>query len=217
VAVLPIAVVAAGSSLFRDYDLFHDRYLYLSSIGVAMLIAAVLVRAEARPRLRIAIVGILALVLGAEVWQSRIASLQFRDDALLFSHAVEVAPHNVVALQLKAENAIGRSDCLTAIEAYQRAQQLRPDLWKTTFFLGVGYLRCGKSEQAEYAFGRAAIVPGSTTEESALAWYELGRTNLIQQDVAGALIALRKASSLDPASHKIQTLLKQILSEQQHR
>ena len=217
VVVLPITVVAVGSSLFRDYDLFHDRYLYLSSIGVAILIAAVLARAEARPRLRLVITAIVALVLGAEVWQARIASLQFRDDASLFSHAVKVAPHNVVALQLMAETAIGRSDCPTAIEAYQRAQQLRPDLWKTTFFLGIGYLRCGKSVQAGYAFGHAAIVPGATAEESALAWYELGRTNLIQQDAAGALIALRKAASLDPASRKIQTLLTQILSEQQHR
>jgi hypothetical protein len=216
VVVLPIAVVAAASSLFRDYDLFHDRYLYLSAIGVAMLIATVLARAEAQPRLRL-IAAIVVLVLGAEVRQSRVASPQFRDDASLFSRAVEVAPHNVVALQLMAETAVGRSDCPTAIEAYQRAQQLRPDLWKTTFFLGIGYLRCGNSVQAGYAFGHAAIVPGATTEESALAWYELGRTNLIQQDVAGALIALRKASSLDPASHKIQTLLTQILSEQQHR
>jgi hypothetical protein len=217
VVVLPIAVVAAASSLFRDYDLFHDRYLYLSFIGVAMLIAAVLARAEARPGLRVVTTAIVVLVLGVEIWQARIASIQFRDDASLFSHAVEVAPHNVVALQLMAETAIGRSDCPTTIEAYQRAQQLRPDLWKTTFFLGIGYLRCGKSVQAGYAFGHAAIIPGATSEESALAWYELGRTNLIQQDVPGALIALRKASSLDPASHKIQTLLTQILSDQQHR
>ena len=182
-----------------------------------MLIAAVLARAEARQRLRLITTAIVALVLCVQVWQSRIASLQFRDDAPLFSRAVEVAPHNIVALQLMAEAAIGRSDCSTAIEAYQQAQQLRPDLWKTTFFLGIGYLRCGKSVQAGDAFSHAAIVPGATTEEAALAWYELARINLIQQDAGGAVIALRKAASLDPASRKIQTLLTQILSEQQHR
>ena len=217
VVVLPITVVAAGSALFRDYDLFHDRYLYLPSTGVAMVIATALARVESRPRLRLITTAIIALVLCAEVWQSRIASLQFRDDASLFSHAVRIAPHNVIALQLMAETAIGRSDCPTAIEAYQRAQQLRPDLWKTAFFLGIGYLRCGKSVQAGRAFGQAAIVPGATTEEAALAWYELGRINLAQQDVADALIALHKAASLDPASRKIQILLTQILAEQQHR
>jgi tetratricopeptide (TPR) repeat protein len=215
VVVLPIAVVAAGSSLFRDYDLFHDRYLYLSAIGVAMLIAAVLARVEAQPRLRFAITAIVALVLGAEVWQSHLASQQFRDDAALFSHGVEVAPHNVVALQLVAETAIGRSDCPTAIEAYQRAQQLRPDMWKTTFFLGIGYSHCGKLIQASYAFNSAANAPDATIEEAALAWYEIGRMNLFQDDASGALIALRKAASLDPASHKIQILLTQLLSRLQ--
>jgi protein O-mannosyl-transferase len=217
VVVLPLTVVVAGSWFFRDYDLFHDRYLYMSSTGVAMLIAAVLARNKIRLRLRLITTTIVALVLCAEVWQSHLTSRQFRDDASLFSNAVEVAPHNIVALQLMAETAIGRSDCPTAIEAYQQAQQLRPDLWKTKFFLGIGYLRCGKPVQARYEFGQAAIVPGAKTEEAALAWYELGRINLVQQDVAGALIALRRAASLDPASRKIQILLTQILSEPQHR
>ena len=33
VIVLPIIVIAAGSTFFTDYGLFHDRYLCLSSTG----------------------------------------------------------------------------------------------------------------------------------------------------------------------------------------
>jgi protein O-mannosyl-transferase len=215
VVVLPLTVVVAGSFFFRDYDLFHDRYLYLSSTGVAMLVAALIARIETRPRIRLFTAVAVILILCVEIWQSRLASQQFRDDVSLFSHAVDVAPHNVVALQLLAETAIGRSDCPTAIESYQRAQQLRPDLWKASFFLGIGYLRCGQSAHAADAFGRAATVPGATTNEAALAWYELGRVNLVQQNVPNALISLRRAASLDPASRKIKMLLTQILSEQQ--
>lgn len=182
-----------------------------------MLIAVLIDRTGARPQLRLITAAIVAFVLCFEVWQSRIAAQQFRDDASLFSHAVEIAPNNIVALQLLAETAIGQRDCPSAIKAYQRAQLLRPDLWETSFFLGIGYLRCGKSVQAGYAFGHAAIVPSATTEEAALAWYELGRINLAQQDVVGALTALHKAASLDPDSRKIQILLTQIPSEQQHR
>ena len=217
VVVFPLVVVAAGSFFLRDYDLFHDRYLYLSATGAAMLIAVLIDRTGARPQLRLITAAIVAFVLCFEVWQSRIAAQQFRDDASLFSHAVEIAPNNIVALQLLAETAIGQRDCPSAIKAYQRAQLLRPDLWETSFFLGIGYLRCGKSVQAGYAFGHAAIVPSATTEEAALAWYELGRINLAQQDVVGALTALHKAASLDPDSRKIQILLTQIPSEQQHR
>ena len=217
VVVLPFTAVGAGAFFFRDYDLFHDRYLYLSSAGVAMLIAALIARAEIRPQVRLVVVAIVVVVLCAESWQSRLASEQFRDDASLFSQAVKVAPNNIVALQLLAENAIGRGDCPTAIEAYQRAQQLRPDIWKTSFFLGIGYLRCSKFTPAAEAFGRAATIPGITADEAALAWYELGRVDLAQRNLADALISLRRAAVLDPTSRKIQILLTQILSEQQHR
>jgi len=217
VVVLPLIVVVAGSLFFRDYDLFHDRYLYLSATGVAMLLATLIARVEIRPQLRLVIAAMAVVVLCAEVWQSRLASQQFRDDASMFSNAVEVAPHNVVALQLLAETAIARSDCPTGIEAYQRAQQLRPDMWKTSFFLGIGYLHCGRSIPAAGAFGRAANIPGITADQAALAWYELGRVDLAQRNIADALISLRRAAALDPASHKIQILLTQILSENQHR
>jgi len=217
VVVLPLVAVCLGTFVLRDYDLFHDRYLYLSTAGMAMLIAALVAKAERSAQLRALAIGILAIVLCAEAWQSRIASQQFRNDASLFSHAVEVAPHNIVALQLWAETAIEKQDCNSAIEAYQRAQKLRPDLWKTSFFLGIGYLRCERNESAASAFGQAAIVNGATAEQSALAWYELGRVQLVQGNLADSLTSLRKAASLDPASQKIQTLLAQNLSMQQHR
>jgi tetratricopeptide (TPR) repeat protein len=90
-------------------------------------------------------------------------------------------------------------------------------MWKTSFFLGIGYLHCGRSIPAAEAFGRAANIPGITADQAALAWYELGRVDLAQRNIADALISLRRAAALDPASHKIQILLTQILSENQHR
>jgi Flp pilus assembly protein TadD len=115
-----------------------------------------------------------------------------------------------------AESAIERRDCQTAISAYQLAQQWRPDLWKTSFFLGIGYIRCGKAEFAAGAFGQAATASGATPEQAALAWYELGRAQLFQGNSAGALTSLRKAASLDPASQKIQRLLTLVLSVDPH-
>ncbi|HEX4322123.1 MAG TPA: hypothetical protein VHZ52_14520 [Acidobacteriaceae bacterium] len=220
VVALPLAAVLAGCFFFRDYDLFHDRYLYLSAAGIAILIAALIARIDKhrmdkhlQPRLIVAAVAV--LVLCVEITQSVSASQQFRDDLSLYSRATQVAPQNIIALQLLAETAIGKADCPTAIDAYQRAQQLRPDVWKTPFFLGIGYLRCGRYAPAAEAFSQAAAVPGATAEQAALAWYELGRLDLVQSNTADALIALRKAASLDPASHKIKMLLAELLSKQQ--
>jgi Flp pilus assembly protein TadD len=216
VVILPLAAVIAGAFFFRDYDLFHDRYLYLSLAGIAMLIAALVAKSVSRTELRLLAIGITAIVVCAEAWQSRIASAQFANDASLFSHAIEVAPHNIVAMQLLAETALVSKDCHTAIEAYQRAQQLRPDLWKTSFYLGIGDLRCEMAESAEGAFAQAAAVNGATAEQRALAWYELGRLQFDKGDLTDSLTSLSKAASLDPSSHKIKSVLAQILSSHQH-
>ena len=213
VVSLPLAAMVAGIFFFRNYDLFHDRYLYLSVTGVAMLAAALLAKLKDHPRLRVIAATMVAVVLCAEAWQSRSASEQFRNDISLFSHAVQISPHNIVAWQLLAETALASNDCPSAIANYRQAQQLRPDLWKTSFFLGIGYLHCGMAAPAADAFSRAAAAVDATAGQAALAWYELGRAQLIQGDSASALTSLRKAASLDPGSHKIQALLSQILSK----
>jgi Flp pilus assembly protein TadD len=212
VVALPLIAALAGGFYFRDYDLFHDRYLYLSFAGVACLIAALIDSVETRPQLRVLVSAAAVLVLCFEATQSVSASQQFRDDLSLYSRATQVAPHNIVAWQLLAETAVGRTDCPTALEAYQRAQQLRPDIWKTSFFLGIGYLRCGRYASAEEAFRQAADLPGATSDQAALGWYELGRVELVQNNLAAALTSLRKAASLDPSSKKIKVLLAQLLS-----
>ena len=214
VVALPLIAALAGGFYFRDYDLFHDRYLYLSFAGVACLIAALIDSVETRPQLRVLVSAAAVLVLCFEATQSVSASQQFRDDLSLYSRATQVAPHNIVAWQLLAETAVGRADCPTALEAYQRAQQLRPDIWKTSFFLGIGYLRCGRYASAEEAFRQAANLPGATSDQAALGWYELGRVELVQDNLAAALTSLRKAASLDPSSKKIKVLLAQLLSAQ---
>ncbi len=215
--VLPLGVAFVGIRYFRDYDLFHDRDLYLPLAGIAMLIAGGAARLAVRPRLMGAVLAGLALLAAGEAWLSRSVSKQFSSDVSLFSHAVEVAPRNVLALQLLAEAELRMGDCETAIAHYRQAEVLRPDLWKAVFFPGVADARCGRNAAAAAAFARAAEVPGATTEQAALAWYELGRARLAQGDAGGARTALEQAGERDPESRKIRSLLAQIGASEQAR
>ncbi|MGB0122653.1 MAG: hypothetical protein WA419_19420 [Silvibacterium sp.] len=213
VVMLPVAACVGGIFLFRDYDLFHDRYLYLPAAGCAMLLASAVAWAASHTRFLRPVIVILGVVLCLEVWWSRSVSQQFRNDLSLYSHAVQVAPRNIVALQLLAETEVGMHDCPAAIAEYRRAEQLRPDLWKTRFYLGIGYLHCGEPAAAEEAFVQATNVVSATTEQAALAWYELGRVRLARHDLAGAEVSLRQAAMRDPGSWKIRSLLAQVRSQ----
>lgn len=215
VIILPIAAAIVGVWFFRDYDLFHDRYLYLPMAGLAMLIAAGMTRVTTRPRLLRPFVAILAIVLCAEAWLCRSVAQQFSSDMSLFSHAVHVAPRNILAWQLFADTELKMGDCRTAIGSYQQAEQLRADLWKTSFFLGVAYVRCGMAVPAAQSFTRAATVDGATAEQSALAWYEVGRAYITQGKLPAAETALHQAIVRDPGSVKIRNLLGYISSLRQ--
>ncbi len=215
-ALLPIVTCVSGTPFLRDYDLVHDRYLYLSMAGIGMMVAAAAAKCEgSQVRTRIALVT-LAVVLGLEAQQSRSVVPQFSTDLALFSHAVEVAPRNILAYQLLAETRLRMHDCAGALAGYQRAQQLRPDLWKTNFFLGNGYLRCGMAMAAEGALRQAATVPEATREQAALAWYELGRAQLTDGNLQGARTSLIQAGQYDPGSNKIRNLLQSLPSSDNH-
>ena len=210
--VLPFAAAVAGIGLFRDYDLFHDRYLYLSVAGLAMLLAAAVAWLEARTRFLTPVVGLFVLMVGVQGWAARSVSRQFSNDLALASHAVRVAPHNIAAWQLLADTQLKMGDCRTAVASAQQAEELRADLWNAVFFLGVTQVRCGLTDVAAQSFSRAAAIPAATTEQAALAWYELGRVRIAQGNIPAAQAALHQAAQRDPSSRRIRNLLEHISS-----
>lgn len=212
VLVLPLAADIASIPFLRDYDYFHDRYLYLPLAGAAMLIGAAVSWAGENKRRMIPLLAVLALAGGGEIWLARWVSQQFSSDLPFFSHAVQTAPDNIVAWQFLADSEMQMGDCGTAIASEQRAEDLRPDLWKTRFYLGIADFRCDRPAAAAGLFAEAAVLPRTTAEQTALAFYELARVRLTQGDAAAARIALQQAAMRDPASHKVRALLAQMSS-----
>ena len=214
VVALPIAMSLAAIGVFRSYDVFHDRYLYLSLCGLAILVAQGVAKAEKHRRLRNLIVSLIGVVACLQVVTFRSVSGQFRDDLHFYTRAIEVAPHNVMAVQLLAGTELRAGNCDAALSHYQRAEQLRPDLWNTPFDSGIAYLDCGQVAAASAAFRRAASLTGVRQQEAALAWYELGRVLVIQKDFDGARAAVSEAMRRDPASQKLRVLQSQINAQE---
>jgi len=210
VIFLPMTISLAGLAFFRDYDLFHDRYLYWPFAGCAMLVAAAIAKAVSFPRLGKIVIGAVVLVLCTEAGLSRLVSDQFSNDLALYAHAVDVAPHNIVALQLIAEANLRLQDCPAALGHLQQAEQLRPDLWQTSFYLGIGELRCGLTAQSATYLKQSTVAQGATKQQLALSWYELGRVEMKQGDTRQAKAALQQAAMYDPGSTKIRTLLEEV-------
>jgi tetratricopeptide (TPR) repeat protein len=210
----PIALIIVGLFYLRDYDLFHDRYLYLSAVGLSILVGFLVEKWATTSKKRGLLLTVTLLICALSAFRASAVSQPYRDDLALFRHAVEVAPQNIIAIDLlaNAEMAVGLSN--DAIDQYRQAERIRPDLWTTNFHLGIACLRTGHRDEAEKAFLKASQAGDAAEQQKALAWYEYGLIRERENDLASAEAAIRRAEELEPKSVNVHGALVQILVRQ---
>jgi hypothetical protein len=211
VITLPIALCLGGLFYLRDYDLFHDRYLYLASIGVSLLAGFLVAKSQAHSLMSRIVPGVIVSLCGLMALRAVAASLPYRDDLSLFRHAVEVAPHNVLAMDLLANAEMTSGLHAEAVDHYRRAEQIRPDLWSTNFHLGTAFLRSSQRDKAANAFLKATEASDAAVRQTALAWYEVGMIRTEENDLTAADAALRRAEIQEPESRKVHNALAYVL------
>jgi tetratricopeptide (TPR) repeat protein len=133
-------------------EIAHDRYLYLPSLGLCVLVAAGL----ARLRGGRAAVVILACVAALGVYR---ASEPWSSDVELFQHDLRVAPDNMRAQRQLALAFAAQGRCAEAIPLLDRLRQRRED---PRILLGLGTCYCVQSrfDEAEPLLERTiALTP----------------------------------------------------------
>jgi len=214
--ILPVSgVVHAG------YQLAHDRYSYLSGLGLAMLAGGMLsVAVESGARegrrsrvLSVALAAALVLViLGVSSWRQ---ALVWQSSEALWTRAVRVDPRcgmcqnnlGVAILQTGARDlaSLGRAE-----EHFRVALAVRQDRpeWHDNLGSLLGRLkRYGEAEAEFEAITRLA-------PRSALGHAGLGGLYLESGRYPEAVLRLREAVRLDPTSHRARSLLAVALNNQ---
>lgn len=134
-------------------DYVHDRYLYLPSVGLAIIAAVYLSRIRfTLPRS----IAAFALVL-AMCWGTRLNLRIWQDEISLFNRAVEMVPENMsIKNNLAAAYLIAHRDA----EAYPLLKELLeryPNAFVTNQNMGVYYRHIGNPEAAKYYFSNANL------------------------------------------------------------
>ena len=156
--LLPLLPALAGVLSFPAGDILHDRYTYLSSIFAALLFAygvdklplrnKTILNQPAAVVLAILPVCLLASVTAVQVewWQSGLS---------LFTRAVQVAPENVRARNMLANQLFKAGAAERALELYQGSLALEPNNWETNFAAGVTLYSTQQFAQAEQCLRHA--------------------------------------------------------------
>jgi|GEM_PF-4562893 len=164
-------------------EITHDRYLYLPSIGFALIVAYVLVatiewianrvRFTNSKILMTAMVSIMVIYGGSILDQMK----PWENHHKLCEHMAKVAPNSYVALTFLAIDYENQGRTKDALIYYRKAVQLEPNEWRTQFALGQLLLQEGDPSGSEYALRRALVLDGRKNPKERLLFAE----SLMQQ------------------------------------
>ncbi|MGB8833536.1 MAG: hypothetical protein WCC95_15395 [Candidatus Sulfotelmatobacter sp.] len=190
--VLPILPTLNLRWMNQD-DFIHDRYTYISMLGVALVAgsayAGIRDRFPHQPLVR-PLAGALVLILA---FASAIQSQYWASDLSLFSRAVSRAPETEWA-QLNYGSALtSRGKFSEAAPHFVRSYELRPG-WRAADFAGFSYQHSGDQSAAERWYSIALQQnPGL-----AIAWFGLAQIRLQEHRPLEAAAYLKKAIQFEP-------------------
>jgi protein O-mannosyl-transferase len=192
--VLPLLPTLNLGWMNQD-DFIHDRYMYMSMLGVALLAGSAYAEIRKKwPEAQLVRPLAATLVL-ALAFASAIQSQYWANDVILFSRAVSRAPENEWA-QLNYGSALSvRGKYVEAAPHFVRSYELKPG-WRAADFAGFAYQQSGDFSQGEQWF-KAAL---QFNPSLANAWFGLAQIRLSQHLPQEAIPYLKKALEFEPTA-----------------
>jgi Tfp pilus assembly protein PilF len=148
--VLPLLPAVAVVRIYPQGDMIHDRYLYLSSVGLCLVIALLIrriwsMREFGKSALIAATVAVVAPFSVLTFAQQK----YYQDDLAFYSRVTEISPSDGLAYCFVGNIYLddGRTDA--ALESFRKAHEVAPDEPKVTLFVARGLYAAGKNQEAE--------------------------------------------------------------------
>ena len=181
--------------LLPENEIAHDRYIYLASVGFAILVAMAFRQAMRgagesfnRPAWSLAGALVLSVVMG---WATASQSIYWADDLSLNFRAHQIAPRNVSATTSLAAAVAQRGMDGTAMALYQQALAIQPQFWRANVNLAFLYYAHGNYPEAARYFARACIddpTDGDQFLYFGMALLRMGRLSEAEKAVRSALL-----------------------------
>jgi hypothetical protein len=181
----------------------HDHYLYLPSVGFAMMVAVFLrslkvgqVRLSGQPAIQIALLAVIACL---STRTTIVEGAVWSDDLSLYDRASRVWPESGSLKEQLAGALQERGHYEEAIAIYRQLFSRRPDLWEANYNLGFAYYSAGKFGEAEAYLRRAVAI----NPRRAAAHLRLGLTLLKRNRVQEAAEVLEQAVKVEPRAYGV--------------
>jgi Flp pilus assembly protein TadD len=195
VILIPIIPPLLGTWVYNEYDLVHDRYLYLPVFGFCLLIALALEHLRSTNIRKVALSSVAAAYFFTVLFQGWIYTNNFT----VFSRATDVASGNPLGWELLGEEYMKLGDTKRAIASYEAALARDPGFWLANFNLGRAFFESNDPTSAEVYFRRASRKDGYLDPASrGRQYFYLGLSQFRQRKLQEAEESLNRALKDSP-------------------
>ncbi len=183
--VLPLLPALAAIRLYPQGDMTHDRYLYLPSVGLCLLVGAMAQRTLEAPRsARITSASVLAIVLVAFSVLALAQQRFYEDDVAFLQREIDVNPANGFAYAMLGNVYMDQGRTDLGLKTFRMASELAPDDLKISLFLVRGLFADQRYTEAEAILNRLRLRD-----------FDASRQNEILLSLANVEIGLGKLDS----------------------
>lgn len=151
------------SQIVPHHDLMAEHFLYVPSVGFALLIAGVLEPVLSRPRPSAAVATACILALSVFAVRTVVRNTDWKDDLTLWRKTVQTAPESARARNNLGAAYLRRGERTLAEEQFAAAVAIQPDLAVAHGNLGKLFLDRGDLAQAEEELERALAIQSRDT------------------------------------------------------
>jgi tetratricopeptide (TPR) repeat protein len=184
--------------VFVADDFAHDRYLYLPSVGLAILIALFLKKVcRGAPQWRgipVSLLGAAMCLAAALSFGTITQSFYFRDNLTFYAYNLSMAPHNPAAESnfaiILAESGLYGP----ALERFSDVVNHNPNYWTALYDLALTHYKMGNLPEAQKYFLEAIRINPHKPDEHfylGLTLFKTGRTE-------EAIACVRRAIAINP-------------------
>jgi len=162
--LLPLLPALAGIRVYDQGNMTHDRYLYLPSVGLCLLLSlavgSVWRDMRARPVVLLICVPIFAFLCYLTVRQQRF----YHDDEAFYERAIAVDSRNALVMGYLGDAYLEKNENELAMEWFERGLRTAPNDPNAKFYLARGLMKTQQYSAAEpylkdLAYGSQPIAP----------------------------------------------------------
>jgi tetratricopeptide (TPR) repeat protein len=195
--VLPL-VPLLNLRIFLADDFAHDRYLYLPSLGFAVLVAMLLKKVCPGPPRWLGFPASFfatGLCLAAALSYGTITgSFYFKDNLTFYAYILSKTPHSPYAESNYGILLAERGEYGPALERFLDVAKYHPDYYNALYNLALTYYKVGKLPEAEQNFLRAIRINPDKPDS----YFYLGMTRFKSGRTAEAIACVRQALAIQP-------------------